>query len=95
MLQDKPRNQAYHDAILTNKEQFQGKTVLDVGTGTGILAVFCAQAGAKTVYAVEASNVAKIAEETIKENGYDNVIKVSKYFFRLNFLISSNEMCFR
>lgn len=79
MLQDVPRNQAYYDSIQNNKDEFKNKIVLDIGTGTGILAVFCAQAGAKTVYAVEASDTYKIAEEIAKENGFENVIKVSKY----------------
>ncbi|KAJ8925517.1 hypothetical protein NQ315_009356 [Exocentrus adspersus] len=76
MLQDKPRNKAYKDAIFSNKDSFKDKVVLDVGAGTGILSVFCAQAGAKTVYAVEASNIYKIAEETVKENQCENIIKV-------------------
>lgn len=76
MLQDSPRNTAYRDAIFNNQHEFKGKTVLDVGAGTGILSVFCAQAGAKTVYAVEASNTYKIAEEIAKENNLENVIKV-------------------
>ncbi|KAJ8937147.1 hypothetical protein NQ314_012022 [Rhamnusium bicolor] len=76
MLQDHPRNKAYRDAILSNKDDFKDKIVLDIGAGSGILSVFCAQAGAKTVYAVEASNIYKIAEETAKENDFQDVIKV-------------------
>lgn len=76
MLTDKPRQEAYQQAILNNKELFNNKIVLDVGTGTGILSVFCAQAGAKKVYAVEASNLARLAREVAKENGYENTIEV-------------------
>ncbi|XP_018576065.1 protein arginine N-methyltransferase 6 isoform X2 [Anoplophora glabripennis] len=76
MLQDGPRNRAYKDAILSNKNEFKDKVVLDVGAGTGILSVYCAQAGAKTVYAVEASNISRIAEQIVRENKYEDVIKV-------------------
>ncbi|KAH0904133.1 hypothetical protein HID58_043636, partial [Brassica napus] len=43
--------------------------VVDVGCGTGILSIFCAQAGAKRVYAVDASDIAVHAEEVLKANG--------------------------
>lgn len=43
MLKDKARNQAYKNAIISNKSKFEGKIVLDVGAGTGILSIFCAQ----------------------------------------------------
>lgn len=76
MLNDSVRNNAYKAAIFDNKERIQGKTVLDVGAGTGILSVFCAQAGAAKVYAVEASDVFRIAEEIIKENVFENVVEV-------------------
>ncbi|XP_063908013.1 uncharacterized protein LOC135126122 isoform X2 [Zophobas morio] len=76
MLKDVPRNRAYKQAIFDNKDQFRGRTVLDVGAGTGILSVFCAQAGAARVYAVEASNVAEIAAEVVKENGFEEVVTI-------------------
>lgn len=78
MLNDLTRNKAYKKAIFENRELFDGKVVLDVGTGTGILAVFCAQAGARKVYAVEASETYKIAEEIVRENGFENCIQVIK-----------------
>ncbi|XP_026325560.1 probable protein arginine N-methyltransferase 6.1 [Hyposmocoma kahamanoa] len=76
MLEDKSRTETYRNAILSNKDYFTDKIVMDVGCGTGILAVFCAQAGAKKVYAVEASSLANMAKEIVKENGYDEVIEV-------------------
>lgn len=76
MLTDSPRNEAYKTAIFDNKEHIANKIILDVGAGTGILSLFCAQAGAAKVYAVEASNIYKIAEEVAKENGFENIIKV-------------------
>lgn len=57
MLQDSRRMEAYHSAIMQNKEAFQGKVVLDVGCGTGILSIWAAQAGARRVHAVEARSV--------------------------------------
>ncbi|XP_012552001.2 uncharacterized protein LOC101745013 [Bombyx mori] len=76
MLEDEPRNLAYKKAILGNKCYFKDKIVMDVGCGTGILSVFCAQADAKKVYAVEASNLANLAREIVKENGFENVIEI-------------------
>ncbi|GCB75434.1 hypothetical protein scyTo_0017343 [Scyliorhinus torazame] len=55
----------------------QGRTVLDVGAGTGILSVFCAQAGAARVYAAEASVVmAERAREVFEANGLSGRISV-------------------
>lgn len=35
MLKDQVRTDAYRDFIYTNKHLFKGKTVLDIGCGTG------------------------------------------------------------
>jgi len=68
MLEDHKRTGAYYQGVMQNRRQFEGKVVLDVGTGSGILAIFAAKAGAKKVYAVEATNMAKFAKELVKEN---------------------------
>jgi type I protein arginine methyltransferase len=53
---------------------FQGKVVMDVGAGSGLLALFAAMAGAKKVYAVEASEVAHFARKLVYFNKYQNVV---------------------
>ncbi|GJJ70903.1 type I protein arginine methyltransferase [Entomortierella parvispora] len=58
MLQDTVRTSTYRSAILLNTECFEDKLVMDVGAGSGILSYFAVQAGAKKVYAVEASEMA-------------------------------------
>ncbi|KAJ2157655.1 hypothetical protein GGF46_004357 [Coemansia sp. RSA 552] len=59
MLQDYVRTSTYHSAITLNGPAlFQGRLVMDVGSGSGILTFFSVQAGAKHVYAVEASGMA-------------------------------------
>ncbi|CAH2243012.1 probable protein arginine N-methyltransferase 6.1 [Pararge aegeria] len=76
MLEDEPRTDTYRRAILGNKNYFKDKVVMDVGCGTGILSIFCAQAGAKKVYAIEASNLVKLAKEIVKENNFEDIIEV-------------------
>ena len=76
MLQDHVRTSLYQFSMLENKDDFRGKTVLDVGAGTGILSFFAAKAGAKRVYAVEASGMAAKAEKLAAGNGLSEVVKV-------------------
>ena len=74
MLKDDVRTLVYRNAILNNAAEFEGKVVLDVGCGTGILSLFAAKAGAKHVYACECSSIIEQAEEIIRANGFDKVI---------------------
>ena len=45
-----------------------------VGTGSGILAIFAAQAGARKVYAVEATDMAKVAKRLVDTNNVRQVV---------------------
>jgi SAM-dependent methyltransferase len=68
MLGDAIRTEAYRDAILKNRASIEGKTVLDVGCGTGILSLFAERAGAKKVIALDNSNIINDAEAIIAKN---------------------------
>ncbi len=76
MLQDNIRTSLYQFSMLENRVDFKGKTVLDVGAGTGMLSFFAAQAGASKVYAVEASGMASKADKLAKANGLGDVVTV-------------------
>lgn len=52
MLKDEVRTLTYRNSMYHNKHVFKDKIVLDVGSGTGILSMFAAKAGAKKVYGV-------------------------------------------
>jgi len=74
MLQDTVRTDSYRDFIYSNKDVFQGKTVLDVGCGTGILSLFCAKAGAARVISVDNSAIIEKAKANIAANGLSDRI---------------------
>lgn len=74
MVSDCPRTSAFHAAI--HEAVKPGDVVMDVGTGTGVLAMFAAQAGAKKVYAIDATRISETATELIKANGMSDRIEV-------------------
>lgn len=63
-------------AVMQNRELFEGKVVLDVGTGSGILAIWAAKAGASRVYAIEYTEMAKHAQALVNHNGVADVVQV-------------------
>lgn len=76
MLCDRVRMNAYHSSIFKNVKHFKDKVVLDVGTGSGILAIWAAQVGARKVYAVEATKMAEHARALVVGNGVENIVDV-------------------
>jgi type II protein arginine methyltransferase len=75
MLADEIRNQAYEQAIRATVRP--GDLVLDIGAGSGLLAMMAARAGAAKVVACEAdSALAATAREIVERNGYGEVIEV-------------------
>ncbi|XP_057476954.1 probable histone-arginine methyltransferase 1.3 [Actinidia eriantha] len=68
MLQDYVRTGTYYASVIENRADFVDRVVVDVGAGSGILSLFAAQAGAKHVYAVEASEMAEYARKLIAGN---------------------------
>ena len=74
MLTDRVRTSTYATFILSNPSLFRDAVVMDVGCGTGILSLLAARAGARRVFAVEASKIADKAEANIKASGYSDVV---------------------
>lgn len=64
--QDEVRTGTYRRAILDSSDVFRDKVVLDVGCGTGILSMFCAQAGARHVFGVDMSDVIHQAMDIVR-----------------------------
>ncbi|GMP92272.1 hypothetical protein CsSME_00042567 [Camellia sinensis var. sinensis] len=76
MIKDRVRTETYRAAVMQHQNYIAGKVVVDVGCGTGILSIFCAQAGAKRVYAVDASDIAVQANEVVKANNLSDTVIV-------------------
>jgi precorrin-6B methylase 2 len=74
MLDDEVRTAAYIAAI--EQVVSPGDVVVDIGTGTGVLAMAAARAGAARVYAIEAGAIAGRAREVIARNGLADRVQV-------------------
>lgn len=74
-LIDEPRTLAFEEAI--NSTVKKDDVVIDIGTGSGIMALFAARSGAKEVYALEYdSYIAKIANNNFKNNNLQNIKEI-------------------
>ncbi|CAJ0574483.1 unnamed protein product, partial [Mesorhabditis spiculigera] len=76
MLKDEVRTTTYRNSIYHNKHLFKDKVVMDVGSGTGILSMFAATAGAKKVFAIEFSAMAIQSRQIVKDNNLDHIVEV-------------------
>lgn len=75
IVRDAVRNMAYQQAI--ERAVFPGCTVLEIGTGTGLLAMMAARAGAERVVTCEADPaIALAAERVIARNGLSDRVRV-------------------
>ena len=68
------RTGSYERAIIENPNLFEGKTVLDVGCGTGVLAMFAAKAGAAKVVAVDSSDIIVHARKNVANNNLSDTV---------------------
>ncbi|KAG1700045.1 Protein arginine N-methyltransferase 9 [Nymphon striatum] len=81
MLNDRVRNEKYKNAIKKTVQELKslknGPTVLDIGSGTGILSFIASDSGATTVYACEMSKfMCKISKKIMKSHSYNKKILV-------------------
>jgi protein-L-isoaspartate O-methyltransferase len=72
LLEDEEAQNAFRRAILETVRS--GDTVLDLGAGTGIHAMFACQAGARLVHAVDRSPVIELARLVCELNGFSDRI---------------------
>ncbi len=68
MLAHRARVEAYVSAIRAAVRP--GDVVMDLGTGTGFMALIACQCGARRVYAIEPTDSIRIAEQAARDNGF-------------------------
>merc|ERR1719414_590189 len=82
MLSDRVRTESYRDALQHATGPVRGKSVLDLGCGTGILSMFCADdragGGASAVTGVDMSDIIHQAMDIVRENSLESRITLLK-----------------
>jgi SAM-dependent methyltransferase len=74
LIADEARTSAYRNAL--REVVRPGDVVIDLGAGTGILALFACELGARHVFAIEKGDVAHAAEYLVRERGLTDRITV-------------------
>jgi hypothetical protein len=74
LLQDEIRTNAFREAI--RRHVTRDSVVLDLGTGSGILSFFACEAGARRVFAIDATHSADLASFLSRQLGYSERIQV-------------------
>ncbi|XP_026764373.2 protein arginine N-methyltransferase 9-like [Galleria mellonella] len=85
MLNDKTRNDAYRDAIHATAVPFRD-CILDIGTGTGLLAMYACECSPRTITACDGSAVmTSLAEVITQENYRQEIIIINKMSTSMNY----------
>ena len=75
MMQDAVRNAAFQNAI--ERAIRPDMKVLDIGSGSGLLAMMAARAGAQYVHSCEMNPViASVAQQIVHQNGFSNQVTI-------------------
>ncbi len=74
MLNDVVRTSSFQEAI--RMAVTPADIVLDIGTGTGLLAVTAALAGARHVYAIEDTAISEVARRLVEANGVGDRVTI-------------------